>query len=614
MSIEDRDPRIAILGSEVINQIAAGEVVERPASVVKELIENSLDAGATRIDVEIAGGGLKLIRVVDNGSGMTPTEAAMSLKRHATSKLRCIDDLSRIQTMGFRGEGLPSVAAVSRLTMQTRMAHHDAGYRLCTEGGADSQGEPLGCRIGTTIEVRDLFFNTPARLKFIKSVAAEAAHIHDLFSRLALAAPRVHFTLSLDERKSEDLPPCSTRVERARAVLGQRGERLFLATHKQDGLSLDICLGPPEQNYRTAQSTIVLVNQRYVKDRALVHAMINGYGDLLENGRFPVGVLYIDIDTEALDVNVHPQKLEVRFTDPHQIYSAIRNCVHQSLARTPQLNVQPSARVYSLKSKPISADEKQLRGQTAALRFWPTKLRSQYMPHMHHVTSQVSETTPSYPETAIGHSGNRLPPDLTEASVANHPCFFSRLRVVGQALKTFLVCQGDDSLILIDQHAAHERVTFERLKHVAQDGRIPSQRLLIPVQIQLEPSLDVVAREANDTLEKLGLELEHFGGNTWTLRAIPEVLKAANPEALVQDVLAEIAVQGQSDQVASAQDALLARLACHGSVRAGRIMEFQEIRALLTALDEVDFKAHCPHGRPVMIQWSRDELDKQFGR
>jgi DNA mismatch repair protein MutL len=598
------EPRIAVLDQDVINQIAAGEVVERPASVVKELAENALDAGAGRVDVQVTGGGQRLIHVVDDGCGMTRAEARLSLMRHATSKLRRLDDLGRIRSMGFRGEALPSIASVSRLSLVTRAAGEDVGTRLELEGGRVLSEEPAGARPGTGIQVRDLFFNTPARHKFLKSTATEAAHISDAVTRLALAEPGVHFSLEQDGRRSLDLPRCDSRLERARSVLGRQGRRLVAARREQGRYRVEACLGPPDQTQRTARSVTLMVNRRHVRDRSLVHAVVAGYGELLDRGRFPVAVVYLELDPAALDVNVHPQKTEVRFEDPRGAFSAIRRCVNQALAASPWLEAgqPPAARSYALPATPASGDagaataagyaEHKRRLVEASRRFWGGPFAG----------DAAGAHPVEYQPTGPG-AGDQEPAG-----------FFSALRVLGQVLGTYLVCEGQGELILIDQHAAHERVTFERLRRAAAERRVPSQRLLIPVSLELDPRRAAAARDRGGTLERLGFEVEDFGGDTWTVRAVPALLRAAAPEPLLRDTLEELCAGGEAEAVDQALDAVLARMACHGSVRAGDALEPAEIRALLSAMDRVDFSAACPHGRPVMLRLDRSELEQRFKR
>jgi len=606
------DQKIAILAPDVVNQIAAGEVVERPASVVKELVENSLDAGAGRIGVEIRGGGRDTIRVVDDGKGMTPEDALLSLERHATSKLRAADDLVRIHTMGFRGEALSSIASVSRMTLVTRTRDSDVGRRILSEGGDLRQDEPAGARPGTSVEVADIFFNTPARNKFLKSTATETGHITDTVGRISLSAPEVHFTLTQDGRQVLDLPPCKQYLERDRAVLGRQGRRLISAQHAREGIQVEASLGPPEGSLKTARSVILVVNRRFIRDRPLVHAVVAGYGGLLERGRYPAAVMHLELNPTFIDVNVHPQKTEIRFDDPRKVFAAVRRCVYQAVAASPWMEMGAAgdtARTYQIKTSSgenSGYEQHKRRIEQAAQRFWSTPSRPSTT---HHAASEpLLHYRPGGPPP---HPGSSEVMDPGEASLGG---FFSGLRVVGQVMGTYLVCEGSGEVILLDQHAAHERVTYEGLRRGMREEAITSQRLLIPATVSLDPALEAAAKTHQQTLDRLGFDLEDFGGGSWTIRAVPALLRSATPGDLVTDVLEELAQGGETEVVSAALDAVLARMACHGSVRAGRLMGEGEIRALLISLDRVDFSAACPHGRPVMMRLPRSELERRLGR
>ena len=584
---------ISILRPDVVNQIAAGEVVERPASVVKEVVENALDARARRVDVATEHGGRRRIRVVDDGIGMTETEARLSLERHATSKLRCVDDLSSIRTMGFRGEALPSIASVSRFTLVTRPEHLDRGFTLVVEGGSVQSAEPSGCGVGTQVEIADLFFNTPARLKFLKSTATEAAHITDAVSRLALSSPQVHFTLTQDGRQVLNLPPCRDSLERARAVLGRQGQRLFCARHQQPGLEVEANLAPSDQTVRTARSITLTVNGRYIRDRSLVQAVVAGYGDFLENGQFPVAVVHLAMDPSTVDVNAHPQKTEVRFDQPRQVAAAIRGCITDALGRPPDdaINGRAQPRKYQATGTECGEgyEEHRQRIREATRHLWSPVPQGR----------RAAENLPAY-------SG-----DDSSASRAGP---FSALRVVGQVMGTYLVCEAAEEMVLVDRNAAHERVTYEELRQAVERERVPAQRLLIPITLGLEPPQDAAARQQARTLAQLGFDLEDFGACTWAVRAVPLLLRHAEPGALVRDVLDELGDVAQQSAEPGVLDAILARMARHGAVRVGEELEEDEVRALLMSLDQLDPSAESPRGRPVIARLSRGELEGRFGR
>ena len=582
--------RISILDPDVVNQIAAGEVVERPASVAKEIVENALDARARRVDVDVHDGGRSRIRVVDDGVGMTEQEARLSLARHATSKLRHVDDLNSIRTMGFRGEALPSIASVSRFTLITRPSHLDQGFSLVVEGGAVKRQDPCGCRVGTQVDVADLFFNMPARLKFLKSTATEAAHITDAVSRLALTSPRVHFTLSQDGRQVLSLPPCDSSIERARAVLGRQGQRLFGAEHRLPGLEVEACLGPADQTVRTARSIILSVNGRTIRDRALMQAVVAGYCDLLEPGRFPVAVVHLTMDPTTVDVNAHPQKTEVRFRRPRQVAAAVRACVLDGLAHRPRDPRAPRRYRVDGAEPGEGYDEQRRRIQEATRLLWSTVSPGE----------GAAEAMPGY--------GEALDADAPRGAGS-----FSALRVVGQVMGCYLVCEAGDELVLLDRHAAMERITHEELRRAVEGDRVPSQRLLIPITLTLEPALDATARLRSSTLVKLGFDLEDFGAGTWAARAVPRAVRHADPVALVCDVLDQLCQAGPSPGEPGELDAVVARLARYGSERAGEDLAEAEICDLLTGLDRLGGAVDTEH-RPVMVRLSRGEVERRFGR
>jgi DNA mismatch repair protein MutL len=564
------DCRIAILHPDVVNQIAAGEVVERPASVVKELAENSLDAGATRVEVAVEQGGQMLIRVSDDGCGMTPEEARLSLERHATSKLRRSEDLLAIRSMGFRGEALPSIASVSRFRLRTRPAGREAGFALEVEGGALAGQGPAGCRAGTTVEVSDLYFNTPARLKFLKSTATETAHITDVLSRLALGNPKVHISLAVDGRSTLEAPPSSSKPERARLVLGRRGTTLSSGTYEGDGVAVEAALGPPERATRSPRSVSILVNRRVVRDRPLVQAVVAGYEGLLERGRFPLAVVHLEVEPSLLDVNVHPQKVEVRFSEPGSVFAAVRACVRDVAARGFSEGVGPgdAAQVYTL-DQASTHDRGYLdhraRLEEAARRFW--------------AAPRAAEPAPA-------------------AAYGGPTGFFAALRPVGQILGSYLLCEGEGELVVIDLRAAQRRIALERLRQAAGSG-VPSQMLLLPCEVTLEPRLAAVAADEREALSRLGFELDPFGPQVFVVRAVPVWLAGADAARLVRDALDALASGGE----------VVERMARHAPLP-GDALEPDEVEALLVAMDAVDLSAL----RSALWRQSRGDLERRFGR
>jgi DNA mismatch repair protein MutL len=692
-----RPPRIQVLPPELADQIAAGEVVERPASVVKELVENAIDAGARRIEVAIEGGGLQRIVVRDDGCGMTPEEAHLAVRRHATSKLRAIEDLFRIGTMGFRGEALPSIAAVSRLTLTTRAveAPEDAGgYRLLVDGGVVGVAQPVGAPVGTEIVVERLLGNVPARLKFMKSQGTESGHVSDTIVRLALAHPHVHFKLRSDGRAVLDLPPHTSGLERARVALsrGRAPIELHLAVAEESGVHVEAYLGSPAEAIGTSRNTYPMVNRRFVRDRGLLQAIAMGYGELLEKGRYPTAVVHVTVIGHDVDVNVHPQKLEVRFARPQEVYAAVRHAIARAVAKAPWL-AEPAGSAMTVYSLPplrreagwaAAGDEPrvgygdQRRRAAEALRlFAPPPLLPGVETRPQPSTMSAAPPSPSSPPpsgraaigaallasiaagegepstdggvlrdargravippgpipppSAMGPGAVAGPPPPTPAAAmraAPEPRtaerFFSSLEYLGQLDRTYLVCEAPGELVLIDQHAAHERVAFQRLREAHVHRRVATQRLLLPLVLPVDERLLLAAREQGALLAELGFEVTIASSNNddrggeLEVRAVPEGIGRAAPAEVLLEVLGELADEERgpagAQVIADRVDHALATMACHSVVRAGDLLSHAEVRALLESMDGIDYRAHCPHGRPVLLRISIGELERRFGR
>ncbi|HXT96561.1 MAG TPA: DNA mismatch repair endonuclease MutL [Polyangia bacterium] len=585
--------KVRVLPAALADQIAAGEVVERPASVVKELVENAIDAGARRIDVEIEAGGRRLARVVDDGHGMPPEDARLALRRHATSKIAAADDLWGLATFGFRGEALPSIAAVSRLTLATRPPEAEAGFELSVEAGVETAAREIGMPPGTQVTVRDLFFNTPARAKFLKAEATETANVSEALLRLGLAHPAVHLRLRVGGRVALDLPAHRDLGERVRAALARRGaSALHEAAGDENGARVRAFLAGPEEVSTTARSTFLFVGGRFVRDRSLLHALALGYGPLLEKGRYPLAALFLDLPGSEVDVNVHPQKLEVRFARAQEVYAAVRHVVGAAIARAPWLRAADAVRTFT---------------EPPNYRVPPERLDRTSEAPAPRVFERAGQSMLSLPLRARDVAAEQMAP----AEVA--PVFFGALNYVGQIHRTYLVCEARDALVLIDQHAAHERVVYGRLKAAHARRQIPQQRLLFPIPVEVGET--AAAAAAHDVLGSLGFEVAPHAPGVVMLHALPEPLKDADPKPLLREVLGELSegtplAGGDLERV----DHLLATVACHSVVRAGDLVERAEALALLAQLDEVDLRSHCPHGRPVMLRMPLTELERRFGR
>ena len=708
--------RIALMPEELANQIAAGEVVERPASVVKELVENSLDAGAGRIDVDIEGGGLSLVRVTDDGCGMSPQDAELCLLRHATSKLRSADDLFHLETMGFRGEALASIASVSRLSLTSRSEEALAGYRILIEGGQKtSPSREVGAPIGTQFEVRDLFYNVPARLKFMKSESTETSHIAETLLRLSLAFPGVHFRLRQKGKVTLDLPPHKSGLERSRAALSARGKvtgppLLYEGHAAVSGIEVEAHVGAPSDSTAVPRNVFLLVNRRFVRDRSLLHAALAGYGELMEKGRYPLLVLHLRLDPASVDVNVHPQKLEVRLQQADAVYSVVRESVRSVCAQAPWLRgvrgeeaaaapavaAAGGGRVYTLGSSlPAAAEARPAYGAAAAssagvsargvapaasdaterasgsggprrsvehqlplTAFAPSSGLAEHRARLRQAVQLYAPAPGSdagEPAAEAPATGDKaLPADLHPASAepavrdqlagdaapatadasptvelaaggaGPSPLPFLRLAdtlYLGQLYRTYLLCEQGDELLLIDQHAAHERIVFERLRGAHQQAPLLAQRLLFPTSLEFDPRRVALIAEFSHELTRLGFELQPFGGRSFALQAAPDLgsygrgaTGLRDPETLLRQVLDELEEHGRSETVAARTDLLLATMACHSAVRAGDVLDEPKVRALLSAMDEVHYSPYCPHGRPVLVRLPRAELERRFGR
>jgi DNA mismatch repair protein MutL len=593
------------LPNDLANQIAAGEVVERPASVVKELVENALDAGATKIRVEIETGGVARILVTDDGSGMDEADARLSLERHATSKIATLEDLARISSFGFRGEALPSIASVSRFTLATRRREEGAGTQIAVVGGGDPTVRPVGCAAGTHIEVSDLFFNVPARRKFLKATGTESAHVGEVVVLAALAAPTVAFTFTRDGKVAKEITRASTHQERVEQVI--REERLEPCERDRGPLRIVAYLAPPERARAGAVALYVFVNGRPVKDRQLSRAIAQAYGSVLEPGRYPVGVVYLDLPPEMVDVNVHPQKAEVRFADGRGIFDAVTRELHAALAHAFNLPAFSHAHGYWTGRGTGTV-------QSATL---PEPPRAPLNP--------VPTDSATLPPTNRSPDGSELlayvPLTSSPLALAETPrdplfgraTFYGHLRYVGQVRAMFLLAEGADGLYVLDQHAAAERVTFERLRGEYQRRSIAAQQLLLPEVVSLLPAEHALIEEHAEEALALGLDVRILSGSAVAVHSVPRIVARASPERLVRDLVAEVG-RAAHRPFQDTVDLVLATMACHGSVRAGDVLSAEEAKALLSALDTAEFAGHCPHGRPVVMRLGWDELERRVGR
>ena len=566
--------RIRILNPQVAAQIAAGEVITRPWAVVKELVENALDAGAKTITVEVEEGGRGRIRVVDDGSGMTPEEALLSLERHATSKLRLETDLLHISTLGFRGEALPSIAAVSRLEMITCPPGQTGGHRLVAMAGKMEESSPWSAPPGTQITVSQLYFNTPARRKFLRSPRAEQAYIVESLRHLALGYPEVHFLLKTPARTLLAAPAAPSLKERVAAILGAE-VAMHLLPFDLDGGPVRVAglLSTPDFSLASNRFQVLLVNRRVVQDRILGGALKEAYQGLLPKGRHPVVVVHLEVPPEMLDVNVHPAKTEVRFQESGRIFALLLSALRQGLV------VQGEEPRYTVTWRPGSLNRAQEAGAPA-----PTTFSGFYPGPL-----PRPEVAP-FPGPRA-EPGPVPPPPLTSVSWR-----FQDLAIIGQLAATYILAQGPEGLVLIDQHAAHERVLYEMLQDAATPARQP---LLFPRVVEVPPAQAGWLQENLEHLARAGLELEPFGGATFRIIAAPPCVAQGDLEAAVLETVEALAPMKSATQPQTVLEQARLYLACRGAIKAGQELEREEIQALLQQLDELAVSSHCPHGRPL---------------
>ena len=604
--------RIAILPEILTNKIAAGEVVERPASVIKELIENALDAGATDISVEIATGGRRRILVTDNGHGMSREDALLSLERHATSKIKTDSDLENILTLGFRGEALPSIASVSRLRLTTREADSLEGTELIVEGGKIRDVKACGMAPGTVISVEHIFFNTPARLKFMKSAETETGHVGDVVARMAVARPDVAFSCTSDSRELLRVQRSDLQRRLAQIIGKDSSSHLHRIDNNFEQVSVNGFVSGPTLVRSGMQAMFTYINGRFVRDKVVQHAIMQAYRGVIDRGRYPVVALFIQLPPGEVDVNVHPTKHEVRFRHQSAVHDAIQSAVENVLRCSPWLAGKPA------QPPPATAPT----GQAYRERIAAAAQTSLSMtPRPLHTAHPLTSTNTSGRNTALS-----LPtqPDENNPSSVREPGesfrsepgagYFSSLTIIGQFHGEYILAQSGPQLVIIHQHAASERVAYQRLKQQYLTGAVESQRLLFPETLELSFSEVAVSERFRNDLTAIGFELEPFGGNTLMIAAVPRLAAEKGAIRLVRDILADLSHIGASAAFQDRLDDLFSRIACHSVVRGVHPLDTRQMIELLHSMDETDFAASCPHGRPVSHVITLAELEKIFKR
>ena len=626
-------PHIQLLSPRLANQIAAGEVVERPASVVKELVENALDAGADRIDIEIEQGGVKLIRVRDDGSGIEEADLPLALSRHATSKILPLDDLEAVGTLGFRGEALASISSVSRLSLTSRTEAQEAASRVEVEGrDMDAKISPAAHPVGTTVEVRDLFFNTPARRKFLRTEKTEFNHVEECIRRQALSRFDTGFTLRHNQRVVQSLRPAESPLDKERRISSLCGQQFIdnavVIEAEASGLRLWGWVALPTFSRSQADLQYFFVNGRVIRDKLVAHAVRQAYRDVLYNNRHPAFVLYLEVDPATVDVNVHPTKHEVRFRDGRLVHDFIFRTLHRALA-----DVRPDDHLRGAVAQSFGREPDSAAGTgTGAPAFQPQ-------------AHQVSGQTPAF-SGHFGQAGSSLPQQEWKAS--DQMAFYNSLNegggvasapraegfipqpmptppqdgeeepplgyAIAQLHGIYILAQSGSGMIVVDMHAAHERITYERMKRALLEQDLKSQPLLVPLSLAVSQKEAALAETHGEELQHLGLQIERIGPETLAVRQIPALLRGADSEQLVRDVLADLIEHGQSDRVEAVTHELLGTMACHGSVRANRQLTIPEMNSLLRDMEATERSGQCNHGRPTWTLVTLSELDKLFLR
>jgi DNA mismatch repair protein MutL len=592
-------PKIRILPENLSNKIAAGEVVERPASVVKELLENAIDAESTKIVIEIEAGGRKLIRVSDNGIGMTHDDALLSLERYATSKIARDEDLFAIKTLGFRGEAIPSIASVSRIEMLTRTNENDAATRIAISGGKIKQVSEIGAPVGTMLTVKDLFFNVPARRKFLKTVQTEMGHITDCVTRTALVYPNIHFKLIHNHKTMGDWTATADISHRVIDILGRDlWGKMCEIDYDSDNIQLRGFAAAPDASRTTKRGLYVYINGRFIRDRVIDHAVMEAYRGRLMKGVFPVAVIFVKVPPTMVDVNVHPTKSAVRFAAPKQVHDGVVAAVTSSLQELDRPGIIKKSASVSLE-RPVESRPSYPHN---------VPLFDQPFKRQRFSSPPVAIVKEPEPEAYAG------PADKPKEIPLLQEKGFAALRLIGQIHNSYIVCESRQGFVIIDQHAAHERILFEKIRSSYSRSNAASQRLLIPEPLELGYREIPVIEKLLADFSKMGIEIEPFGGRTYMIKSVPELLTGKSLAPLIMEIVETVIETGASKGVEKSLDTCFAVMARHGAIRANQALTVEEMEALLRQLDDLNFPAHCPHGRPTWVEWTLRDVEKTFKR
>ncbi len=612
--------RIQLLNPRLANQIAAGEVVERPASVVKELLENSLDAGAQRIDVEVEAGGVKLIRVRDDGGGIDREDLALALSRHATSKIRELDDLEAVASLGFRGEALASISSVARLNLTSARAEADNAWSVRCEGrDMAAQLSPAAHPRGTTVEVRDLFFNTPARRKFLRAEKTEFGHLEEVLKRQALSRYDVGFSLRHNGRAVHSLRPATNQLEQERRLASVCGpafmESALFIDSAASGLRLWGWVAQPSFSRSQADMQYFYVNGRCIRDRLVGHAVRQAYRDVLYHGRHPAFVLYLELDPASVDVNVHPTKHEVRFRDGRSVHNFLYSALHRALAevRPDTAGTATAAQELAPAADTVAPEQQRMALASSVPNSTAAYAANSYSGSAYSgnqpAPGAVREQLNRY--AALGASPASAPAPMPAADDGAVPPLGY---AIAQLKGVYILAENEQGMVLVDMHAAHERITYERMKAAREGEGIRSQPLLVPLSLAVSEREATCAEEQREVFAEFGVAIDRAGAETVIVRELPIILANSDVEQLVRDVLADLLEYGSSDRILAHSNEILSTMACHGSVRANRRLSLAEMNALLRDMEATERSGQCNHGRPTWVQVSLAELDKWFLR
>ncbi|MGR3178443.1 MAG: DNA mismatch repair endonuclease MutL [Candidatus Anammoxibacter sp.] len=596
--MENNTKKINILSEIIVNKIAAGEVIERPASVVKELIENAIDAEATKIDIHLEDSGKKLIKVTDNGVGMSIDDLSRAILSHSTSKLQKLDDIFSIKTLGFRGEALPSIGAISRVKILSRTNDSMSGGEIKVEGGNIGKVNEKGCAVGTQIEIRDLFFNTPVRKKFLKTNPIEMSHISETVTRISLSKPNIHFNLIHNGRTVFNLPNTSTIKERIITFFGNEiGKNLITINSKESNLVVKGYILPPAYDCRTTKMQYLFINSRYIRDKSILHAISMAYKGKLMSNRKPIVFLFLQMDPNDFDVNVHPTKIEVRFKNVSQIYSQIISSIKENLEQSEYVTPAKFDAISSLPEIPKEHRHEKIEpGESGRLSLEDPFNKQLNFPDLNRHDKHYAQNT--FVETS-------RPADNSD-NVTGRRCI--------QIRNAYIVEESSDGINIVDQHALHEIILYEEIKQSIKNTKLVSQQLLIPELVELSASDFFIIINLKDKLDRLGFTVEEFGKNTIVVRSYPQILKNLDCKEFIRNLLSEVDESICKEDVDECLDKLAKITSCKGAIKMGQKLKDQEIYALLEKRDKMSFSNNCPHGRPTSILMPFKELEKQFKR